>query len=147
MCKTTLLSEYKKGNSELEFKNDNGETPLIATIAKNHYVAIKMLVEARANVDVRDRYGEHVFMYAIRHKRYNISSLLLKSKNVINSTDVKGNTSLMAATNEGDEESVVYLLDNGADTSCKNWTKHTALSLALKNRHDRIVSLLTRKRS
>jgi ankyrin repeat protein len=53
-----------------------------------------------------------------------------------------GDTPLMAATEKGHKDIVVYLLEQGADSTKKNYKEETALMIAQKFGHKDIVKLL-----
>lgn len=110
---------------------------------KGWYIAtVQLLLDRGADVNVKDKKGITVLMWAALHCRTDIvKSLLAKGSNV-NAKDKKGRTALMAAAHFGDTEIVKLLLDHGADVNVKDKKGETALKRAKKAGKTKIIELL-----
>lgn len=80
---------------------------------------------------------------AIYHGRSSQAEVILsKTEMNVNTAGVTGNTALMFASMWGQQESVQFLLDAGAQTTIRNTDGENAISLALKGGHRDVVRLL-----
>ena len=92
-------------------------------------------------------YAQDAFIWAILHKYYDATNVLLKYGIDINFHKVTNrntckNTPLCAAAWYGDDEMVQYLLDHGADPSIPNQMKRTPYQLALLEGKVGIVKII-----
>ena len=80
---------------------------------------------------------------AIFHNHDNVAQVLVsKTAMPIDFQGNTGNTALIFAAEWGQLASVQFLLENQADATLKNANGDTALSLAMKNGHRDIATLL-----
>ena len=68
--------------------------------------------------------------------------MILKGKANINLQDEIGNTALMNAINNNDNNMVEFLLENGADISIRNQNDEDALDLARENDNQEMLNML-----
>lgn len=71
-----------------------------------------------------------------------VEALIAQGSNV-NSTDAGGNTPLCLSTLFGNLELVSLLLNKGADASLRNHEGYSALDIARRNRHVKIIEVLS----
>lgn len=152
--------------------NRRGYTPLmIAARTKNENLA-QLLLNAGANLNIRNKYGESAIMlasyhgltdlvkqlylngaiinnngwnallYAASNGHTRILQLLLDGGAEINSTADNGTTALMMAVRGGYLKTVELLLNYGADPGTKNESGDNALHWALKRNHQKIAGIL-----
>lgn len=70
---------------------------------------------------------------------------LLKEK--VNETNRRGQSHLMVAAGKGEREKTLLLLDNGADSSMKDFNGFTALMFAAQSGHAEVVKILGSKKA
>ncbi len=92
---------------------------------------IALLIEAGANVNVKDRGQQWAALaFASRDRSAAICDLLLKAGAEIDATDAFGNTALWRAVMANNEETAALLLLSGANPECKNNSGVTPRSLS-----------------
>ena len=76
---------------------------------------LKVLLEARANPNIRDNQGKTALMYAVEGD-YNLEKvkLLLKFGADVNAADLQGNTPLKIARQHESEKIIQLLIEAGA---------------------------------
>src|SRR6185436_21019491 len=94
---------------------------------------VQVLLENKANVNLRDRAGETVLLYNAR-QRPNISDapikiarLLLANGVDVNAADNNGETSLMAAASSDMQDLAKLLIEHHADLNVRNKAGDSAL--------------------
>lgn len=119
-------------------------TALMDAMADDDMEMIKVLIDAGAEVDARDKDGETALMMA-SGRQLDVVKLLLARGAKVNSKDYRGWTPLMWASYNapyvGHPAIVQELLDRGADLNAKGSDGETALMLACE-RHLDVVKLL-----
>ena len=99
-------------------KKDEGEyLALIYASAKGHTEALKTLVEAGADVNVKSQDGVTILMIASGKGHTEIVESLLEAGADVNVKDEDGDTALIFASRWGHTEVVKALLEAGADAS------------------------------
>ncbi len=142
-------------------KNNSGQTPLLRVILQavsNSQLkampnaqtetakildTVKVLLDSKADVNVRDNFGVTALLLAAQRGRADLVEVLLDKDADVNAKTKEGVTALMAAAEYGHTEIVKSLLDKGADVNItRNNGNNTALSYASQNRRTDIIQLL-----
>jgi ankyrin repeat protein len=90
-----VIRELIKRTKNIEHRNDDGETPLMAAAMKGIEKAVTLLLERGANIHAKDNDGATPLMYAaMGGQNTNIINLLLKKGARINERDNDGYTAL-----------------------------------------------------
>lgn len=105
---------------------------------------VKMLIEAKADVNAQDKTGTSPLMFAASAPNGTETiKVLLESGAQINRVDTNEHfTALMWAAAEGQTENVKLLLAKGADLSLKDIDGDTAESFATKAGHTAVAQIL-----
>ncbi len=129
--------------------DDAGETPLHLafmlsdpSLQETQAIILNLLV-AGADPNATNCDGITPFMVAILVDTPPVIIRQMLNKGAkVNEMDEDGDTALIMAAGNGNEETVKLLIDAGADVNAKNGDKETALSIALEEGFDGIVKLL-----
>ncbi|MDD9901902.1 MAG: ankyrin repeat domain-containing protein [Alphaproteobacteria bacterium] len=111
--------------------DDRGDTPLrYASCFRGDYDLALKLIDAGADVNVKNKHGRTALMEAVEHNQVNfVEKLLLKGADV-NACDTIGVTSLMYAAAAGYLEITRFLLEKGADVEAVSKVGSTAADYA-----------------
>jgi hypothetical protein len=107
-----------------------------------HEAVIKLLLEAKADIESKDLSGQTSLSRAAENGHEAVVKLLLEAKADIKSKDSRGRTPLSLAAENGHEAVVKLLLEAKADIESKDLSGQTPLSWAAENRHEAVVKLL-----
>jgi ankyrin repeat protein len=102
---------------------------------------MKMLIDNGADLNLPSLDGTTVLMQAVEANKLGQVEFLLKSGALVNLVDERGFSALHRAAEMGHIDIVKILLHYSADKNIKV-DSHTALSLAMMNKHKEIVELL-----
>lgn len=80
----------------------------------------RVVVEAGANINEKDRNGNTALHYCVYYKNYELADFLIKSGVDLDIQDNNGNTPLLLASYHSDKISSKLLIDNGANKTIKN---------------------------
>jgi hypothetical protein len=134
---TAKLQQYIRdgGNIDEVDVSGAGFTPLAAAAKSGHVSIVKMLLENKANVNQKSRYGCTPLYFAAnaRANRVEVVRCLIDAKADIDATDplCDNETPLMVAITQARDPKVVSMLYNsGASLQAKNLKGETARSLA-----------------
>lgn len=138
------------GRTLLEHADSEGWTALRSASWGGHKEAVKMLLEAGAEVDGCDPDGRTALRAAAWGGHEEILLTLLGHSAKVDSMDHEGRTPLIAAAYMGHKEAVEILLDAGAEVDLADGDRRTALSVAALcvpsaaggRGHGEVVSLL-----
>lgn len=128
----------------VNFQDQEGKTPLTASIYGNQYETALLLIERGANVNVACNQGFTPLMLAADLGRCDFAKLLIENGADINAKDKYNFTPLMFAIESGNLDLVNLLLQNGADINVKTINDLTALSIAESKELQSIIHLLRR---
>lgn len=140
----TTLKKLLKPKTNLDFVNSKEMTPLMMASADNNLEIVKMLVEAGANINQKNKEnGKTALMYAAALGYLEVCEYLLSQKNIlINAKDKEGKTALMHAVSNARTEIVKLLIEKKANVNARTNTEESALSIAIKIGRPEIVKLL-----
>ncbi|MDO8932392.1 MAG: ankyrin repeat domain-containing protein [Rhodocyclaceae bacterium] len=146
-----LIDLFARSNFNIHTLDENGNEPLMFALKKGHTVVAKILLDAGADVNTRDRLGLTPLLVACGKtaRGYNIiAETLIKKGAPINVRDSLGFTPLLLALSGGNLDIARLLIERGADVSACTKKGETALALA-KGANDpesaEIVELLIRE--
>jgi ankyrin repeat protein len=104
---------------------------------------VGLLIQAGANVKVKDRYGFTPLYFAAANGNAAVIRKLLEAGADPNAADASGETALMTATRSGSADALKALLQNGASVNAKDAvTQQTALMWAVRSNSAASVLLL-----
>lgn len=115
---------------------------LIDSCRGNYTEIVKLMLEAKANVNTTNEYGASPLMYAACFPTTEVLEKLIISGANINGKDNKGRTALMYAVERGAIESVKVLLQAKADPKVKDQNGQTAFYIASSGGKVEIANLL-----
>jgi ankyrin repeat protein len=133
---------------DVNLRSWHGATPLMtaASYRPGYAQSVAMLIEAGADVNLRDDKGETALMYAVRSHTPKIVEHLLLAGADVNARSEKGSTALMACVGERSTPADTYvnmLLAGGADPNIQDENGRTALiKAAINERASSIKALL-----
>lgn len=121
-----------KERERLEEVDGDKRTALIHAVIDNKIKMVECLIDAGANINVRDVLGCVPLYYAADRYYVEIASLLISKGVIVDSEDVYGNTPLCKAVfnSRGRGEMIRLLLAAGADMNYRNKNNKTPLDLA-----------------
>src|ERR1700676_1245867 len=137
-----LIAALLKAGSDVALAHPDGETPLMAASRTGHVDAVRLLLEAHANVNAADSYQqETALMWGAAEGHVDVVNALLNAgaasdhkAHVTASEDRKhgdhptgGFTALMFAARNGREEVASALVKGGADCELTNGDGATAM--------------------
>lgn len=148
---TPLMEAAAKGNAApvqelLAAGGDNnrvdkpGETAIYKACAASQTEAVKLLIAAKANINISTTYRNETPLVAAAYKSNDdILTMLIKAKARLNDRHDKGRTALFQASEAEHIEVVKILIKARANLNLEGRAEHTALSFA---RNDEIRRLL-----
>ena len=71
--------------AQIDFQDENGWTPLVITVFKNHFKLFQFLVKEGANIEAKDQFGNSTLHYAAEENKTLMVEQLIE--NDINSTN------------------------------------------------------------
>jgi len=133
-----LLSEGADINVKA---TDDGATPLIIAVQRDHTGLVRLLLGRGAKVNVTDDMGQTAVMYATNDA---IARMLLEKGADVNVKDADGATLLMRAARQGRVDVVRLLLARGGDVNAPDSRGWTPLIAAIDHGYDDVAKLLLR---
>ena len=116
---TAIVLRWIAEGADINIANEKGWTPLVMAAFNQHKETVKVLVDARADVNYQSVNGTTVLMYAkskvIETGEYSLLDYLLQKGAEINTRDFKKEWTVLQYVQEiGHTEMERYLLDKGA---------------------------------
>ncbi len=138
------LKKLLKPKTKLDFVNSKAMTPLMIASMDNNLEIVKMLVEAGANINQKNKEnGKTALMYAASLGYLEVCEYLISQKEIlINAKDKEGKTALMHAVANARLDIVKLFIDKKANINARTNTEESALSIAMKIGRPEIVKLL-----
>jgi ankyrin repeat protein len=132
-----------EAGSDVNAVNQGGYTPLHAAAEGGHAGLVKLLLKAKADVNLASlEIGVTPLHAATERKHINIINLLLEAGANVNAYQNRIGTPLHIAAYAGDASIVTLLLRAGADVKAPNPVGATPIDVAFESGHGEIVSLL-----
>ena len=145
---TASVVALLEGGADVDWQGDDGRTAVMAATVGNHVDTVRALIDAEANVDIRDARLDNPFLYAGAEGLLDILRLTIEAGADPSLTNRFGGTALIPASERGHVEVVRELLTNSdVDVDHVNNLGWTALleAIVLSNgdeRHQQVVQLL-----
>ena len=139
--KRLLKAKVDVNHGEL-ISGRGGVTALQVACANGHVGAVRLLLKAKATLDLRDSNGGSALNAACAWNRLECAQLLLEAKATIDLASNAGATPLLAATYHGYTPVVQLLLEAKASTTARSMNGNTALDCARREGHAACVALL-----
>lgn len=116
--------------TDINAKNENGETPLMIAIRYRQFETIRLLLDRGADISAKDSDGRTLLMIASESGLFETVKILLDAGLEISATDNEGKTALMYGVWSYDIAK--FLIENGASIHQKDNNENIALAWALK---------------
>lgn len=139
---------FVRANFNIHLTDDNGTPPLLIALKKGHTIIARILLNAGADVNEKDKLGLTPLMLACGKPTFgyrDIAETLIKKGAHINVRDALGYTPLLLALSGGTIDIAEMLINKGADISVRTRKGETPLSLAQQAQCTDIVDLLISK--
>lgn len=120
-----------------------GQTVLHSAAHAGHAETVRLLLEAKATVDVRSKSGQTPLVFAVSGSHKDVVSSLLGASADPNSKDESGLTPLFYGANNGDLAIVKILVNAGADPKARDPEGKTAADWATKKGHKDVATYLS----
>ena len=117
-------------------------TALMYSAERDSVQCVKILLDAGADVNAEDKYGQTALTYAVRPYSHDCVNTLLAAGADVNKKNKIGCTALWYAVHAGRKVYIDVLLDAGADVTTAGPGIPMLLIPALRIGHDKIVALL-----
>ncbi|KAG9204008.1 hypothetical protein G6514_002170 [Epicoccum nigrum] len=133
------------GKADPDFKNTEGQTPLLRAAKEGHESIVKILLKTgKVDVNFQDKERQTPLLRAAERGHESIVKLLLNTKKVApDLKNMEGQTPLLRAAEEGHESIVKALLDTEeVDINVQDKEGQTPLLLAAEKGHESIVETL-----
>jgi ankyrin repeat protein len=124
-------------------RDPSGTTAMMMAAEYGSVENVRLLLEYGADVNARDSSQETALGWGlVRKNNIAVLKLLTDHGADINVIDRAGHTPLIGAVMEGDGETVLFLLQHGADRAHKDYSGKNALMWAREMNHADIIPLL-----
>ncbi|XP_025078559.1 serine/threonine-protein phosphatase 6 regulatory ankyrin repeat subunit B-like isoform X2 [Pomacea canaliculata] len=119
-------------------QNISSKSILHIACGKGRTECVKILLEAGAMADIRDKWGQTPLMYCICVQFLDTAGILLdhlgaSATEIVNNQDRFGKSALHSAAETNNVEAVELLLHHGADVNIQNFDGVTPLMVAAEN--------------
>jgi uncharacterized protein len=105
---------------------------------------VKLLINAKANINKVDWMGESSFIHAIKHSNKNIIELLINNKANVNKTSILGRTPLMYSIIHNKIKYIDILINAKTDLNIIDAYQKTALDYAFSEKLKKLISKFTK---
>ncbi|XP_067670618.1 ankyrin repeat domain-containing protein 50-like [Haliotis asinina] len=137
LVKLQGLIDEGRNLDEFYFDDQNISTKSLLHVAceKGRYDCVKLLIDNKASMFVRDKWGQSPLMYSVASRHADVAELLLKkNRDIIDDSDSHGKSALHSAAEIGYVEGIRVLLKYGANVNRQMMDGNTALSRAICDR-------------
>jgi ankyrin repeat protein len=134
------LKRLLNAGVNIEARDVNGSTPILIATANNHTNIVKILLDAGANPNEKNRWQDTTLVWAAHFNNVEMAKLLVAKEAMLEY--INGQTALHFACWRGDVNIVKYFLTIGADINKKDHDGMTPLAYALKDNKTAIVEHL-----
>jgi ankyrin repeat protein len=133
-----------KRSPSVDFKDEDGCTPLFWAMRFDHLEIVKLLFSSGANPNSKDnRYSRTLLSWLAERGQYAMIKVLLENNARVDATDNEhGRTLLSRAVEKGHKGAATILLANGAySNSMDDYNCWTPLMLSAQGGHEPVVKL------
>ena len=138
--------EFLARRYDVNFKGEDGTTPLLLAARHRHEIIVKMLIEQGANPGARDSGGQTTLHQLTEVQGIPIPEtlidLLLRYRPPLEVSNSNGNTPLMKACAWGEDLLAAKLINHGANVGATNLKRLTPLHSAAQYGSAKMVSFL-----
>lgn len=129
--KSVVLTFLKRGDVDVNKRDESGNTPLIYACLKSARDLVKLLLDNGADANLGNRKNRTPLHFAAESGNYQIISLLIDAGADVNCTDNNGVTPLMVLAQNGRTDAALKLLKNSEiDISIKDNDSRMAIDYA-----------------
>lgn len=139
---------FVRAGFNIHITDDHGTPPLLYALKKGYTIVAKILLNAGADVNEKDRLGLLPLLVCCGKPTAgykDVAEGLIKRGAHINVRDALGYTPLLLALSGGTVEVAGMLIERGADLTARTRKNETALTLAEKAQRPDLVALLLAK--
>jgi len=143
-----LVDLFVRAGINIHQEDKSGNPPILTALKKNYTVIARILLNAGADPNTRDKFGLSPLLLACGKatRGYKeIAEKLVKMGADINVRDRLGWTPLLLALSGGTAEIAELLIERGADLTIHTRRGESALALAEKSGNEKLIRLLTEK--
>ena len=138
-CRENNLIDVERLLQRPQDPNGGG---LVVAAKNGHLEVVRLLLEAGANKDAANRFGDTALMIAIKNGSRKVVQLLTDAGADKDAAKGLGAAALMIAAESGHLEVVRLLLEAGADKDAATQDRQTALMFAAENNRLKVVRML-----
>ncbi len=137
----SMLGTLLRHGADPGMVDANGMAPLHYAVETHNTNALVMLLEADADVSVRNSLYQTPLLMAVGVDQLSMVGILLEHGADPNQWDKRGDTTLHKAVRRKSPEALRFLLEQGGDPKIFNFSKLSPLHLAALNGQDELVEL------
>ena len=137
---SSIKALHVENKDTINAVDDDGHSPLILAAYRNHYAAVKLLLDLGAKIDYSFSQGSALHG-AVYKGNKEIVELLLQYKAKVNTPDNNGSTPLIYATLFKHVEIAKLLFKKGADHLAKDSTGQSAKDYATSLQIKELITL------
>lgn len=131
-------------HADIDYQHSiTGNTITIMAVLDNDLVNLKYFLSSNANLSIVNNKGESALLIACAKNHFEAAVMILEKYSFISDSDLKGNTALFYAAQNGNLELVNLLIESyGADYNCLTYESVSILMIACKHNHEQVVKYL-----
>lgn len=123
-------------------RTDDKVAPLMLAADWQNYLAVRLLLEHGADINMRDKYGRTPLYRAVRTNHETLVKLSLERKADVCVQDTEGDSPLHFSVRGGFFEVSRLLIEAGCNINVRNKSQQTPLYIAVEKTHEQLVTLL-----
>jgi ankyrin repeat protein len=140
----TLMTEHAYDRNEsVDFKFENGETPLTLAIKLAKTEIVSFIIEKTKNLNLRNASGQTALIISLQMQKTYSLNQLIKNKVDLNHTDSNGIAPLMYAYAYSKERTILKLLKYGANGNIKDTSEVPFKKLLAQKKYIKAWNLLS----